>query len=203
MSLVRELALHLLDIAENSVAAGAKKVEIIVEEDLPDDRLRLTVQDDGRGMDQQLMAQVTNPFVTSRTTRKVGLGIPLLKAAAEACRGGLQIASTPGRGTSIEVEFQRSHIDRMPLGDLTGTILTLVVGWPLVHWRLIYRAVTRPGVDSAEFVFDDEPIKQELGDVPLTEPEILAFINGLLQKGVREIQQTVAAAPLPGVSSLN
>lgn len=182
---MRELALHLLDIAENSVSAQARRVEINVEEDLPHDRLRLWVKDDGRGMDQDMAARVTDPFVTSRTTRKVGLGIPLLKAAAESCNGHLRIHSAVGRGTCVEVEFQRSHIDRMPLGDLAGTLYILVVGWPDVRWVFHYCA------GEAEFEFDSEPIKQELGDVPLTEPAVLAFIRETLQQGIAECQQSV------------
>ena len=180
---MRELALHILDIAENSVSAQARRVEIGVEEDLRRDRLRLWVKDDGRGMDEDMVARVTDPFVTSRTTRKVGLGIPLLKAAAESCGGHLRILSAVGHGTCLEAEFQRSHIDRMPLGDLAGTMYTLVVGWPDVRWVLRY------SVGESRFEFDSGPIKQELGDAPLTEPAVLAFIRESLQQGVAGIQQ--------------
>jgi hypothetical protein len=174
--------LHLLDIAENSVAAGAKTIEIIVEEDLANDRLKISVQDNGRGMDEALLARVSDPFVTSRTTRKVGLGIPLFKAAAEACNGHLSLTSALGKGTRLEAEFQRSHIDRMPLGDLAGTMLTLVVSFPEIHWLFHYRA------NGVEFSFDDEPIKKELGEIPLAEPAILAFMRELLEKGVGSVQ---------------
>ncbi len=185
---MREIALHLLDIAENGATAGAKTIRITVEEDTLRDRLKTVVQDDGRGMDADLLARVADPFVTSRTTRKVGLGIPLFKAAAEACNGGLVIDSTPGRGTCVTTEFQRSHIDRMPLGDLVGTVLTLVIGFPGIHWIFRYR------LDDAEFVFDDEPVKQALGDdVPLTEPAILAFIKDLLREGVARVQRAAQA----------
>ena len=131
---MREIALHVLDIAENSVVAGASAVTITVEEDLPNDRLRLVIQDNGRGMDKTMLTHVTDPFMTTRTTRRVGLGIPLLKAAAEACNGYFQLTSSPGRGTRLEVQFQRSHIDRMPLGDLAGTWLTLTIAYPKIHW---------------------------------------------------------------------
>ena len=191
---MREIALHLLDIAENSVAAGARRVEITVEEDLQNDRLRIAIQDDGRGMDEQWLARVTDPFVTSRTTRKVGLGIPLLKATAEACNGSLSITSTPGRGTCLAAEFQRSHIDRMPVGDIPGTMLALVVAFPEIHWVFHYRANDR--ANEAEFTFDDEPIKRELEGVPLSEPSILAFIRELLQEGVSGVQRTVAEKEL-------
>jgi hypothetical protein len=179
---VRELALHLLDIAENSVAAGAKTVQMIAEEDLANDRLRLAVVDDGRGMDAEMVSRVTDPFVTSRTTRKVGLGIPLLKAAAEACQGSLKIASVPGKGTRIDVDFQLSHIDRMPLGDLPGTWLTLLVSYPAIHWIFQYSH----GPES--FEFDDTLLKAELGDLPFTEPTILTYLRQCLEEGVAGVQ---------------
>jgi len=178
---MRELSLHLLDIAENGVSAGAQNITITIVEDLRTDRLKLAVKDDGRGMDAAMVEQVTNPFITTRTTRKVGLGIPLLKLAAEMCDGGLTVESTPGVGTTVNVDFQRSHIDRMPLGDVVGTMLSLLVGWPQVHWILRYR------VDDEEFVFDDAPIKEELGDLPLSDPEVLTFLRGALREGISDI----------------
>ncbi len=182
---MRELALHLLDIAENSISAKASHIQIVVEEDIIHDRLRMSVQDNGVGMDAQTAARVIDPFFTSRTTRKVGLGIPLLKAAAEACNGSLKITSAPGQGTRVEVEFQHSHIDRMPLGDLAGTIFGLVVGTPQVHWVITYR------VDDNEFIFDDEPVKNALGDIPLTEPDALGYIRDTLYDGMAALVPTI------------
>ena len=179
---MRELALHLLDIAENSVAANAKNITLTVCEDLEHDRLRMSVEDDGKGMDEEMVLQVVDPFVTSRTTRKVGLGIPLLKAAAEACNGFLTITSQVGKGTLLTVEFQHGHIDRMPLGDVAGTVLSLVIAFPAVHWKLIYT------VNDQEFVFDDLPIKETLDGVSLTEPAILAFVRQTLQDGILGIR---------------
>ena len=178
---MRELSLHLLDIAENGVSAGAQNITITIVEDLRTDRLQLAVEDDGRGMDAAMVEQVTNPFITTRTTRKVGLGIPLLKLAAEMCDGSLTVESTPNVGTTVNVDFQRSHIDRMPLGDVAGTLLALLVGWPQVHWVLRYR------VDDEEFVFDDAPIKEELGDLPLSDPEVLKFLRGALREGIADV----------------
>jgi hypothetical protein len=179
---MRELALHLLDIAENSLAAQAKTVEITVIENLAQDKLGLSVVDDGSGMDADMVRMVTDPFVTTRTTRKVGLGIPLLKAAAEACRGYLMISSELGKGTRVEVEFQRSHIDRMPLGDLASTILTLCVSHPQTHWIFRYQ------VDQEEFIFDNAPVKDVLGDIPWSEPAILAYLREHLESGIADIQ---------------
>ena len=183
---MRELALHLLDIAENSVSAHAATIWITVEEDYRTDRLRLSVEDDGAGMDAEMVARVTDPFVTSRTTRKVGLGIPLLKAAAEACNGFFLISSQIGKGTRVEVEFQHSHIDRMPLGNLTSTILTLVVGSPQVHWIFRYR------IDGEWFEFDDQPIKEELGDISLSEPFVLIFLREMMDAGITEARERAA-----------
>jgi len=179
---LRELALHLLDIAENSVSSNAQNILIEVGEDTRSNRLYFVIQDDGVGMDSDTVAQITDPFVTSRTTRKVGLGIPLLKAAAEACNGNLKINSTPGKGTSVEVEFQRNHIDLMPLGNIACTIQTLVIGSPEIHWQFIYRA------NEQVFEFDDEFIKQVLGDIPLSEPGVITYIREYLQDGINSIQ---------------
>lgn len=137
---MKEIALHLLDLAENSVSAGAQTVKITICEDLNTDVLTASIEDDGRGMDAETVRKVTDPFYTSRTTRKVGLGIPLLKGAAEETNGGLKIASQPGVGTRVEVTFQHSHIDRMPLGNLPTTFLGLSVAHPDIHWIFNYTA---------------------------------------------------------------
>ncbi len=178
---MRELALHLLDIIENAVSAQADTIIIAVEEDYVADRLRMMVKDNGVGMTAEMAARITDPFVTSRTTRKVGLGIPLLKAAAEACNGWLTIQSTPGLGTCVTVEFQESHIDRMPLGNLASTLLTLVIGSPEVHWIFTYT------LNGQTFEFDDLPVKEALGEIPLSDPNVLAYLRECLDNGIKNI----------------
>lgn len=179
---MKELSLHLLDIAQNSVAAGATTIRISVEEDSGKDRLSMAVEDNGKGMDAETIAKVTNPFFTTRTTRKVGLGIPLLKEAAGACNGSLEIQSQPGKGTVLTVDFQRSHIDRMPLGDLSGTFLTLLIGEPGIDWIFEYQ------MDDEVFQFDSSPIIQELNGIPLTDPTVLSFLRELLETGIKNAQ---------------
>ena len=186
---MRELALHLLDIAENSISAGADQITILVEENLQKDLLRIRIEDNGKGMDADTLARITDPFVTSRTTRKVGLGIPFFKAAAEACEGTFNIQSKPGEGTTDEAVFKHSHIDRMPLGDLTGTLMTLVIGSPEIHWIFEYR------VNEQRFVFDDEPIKQTLMGIPLSEPAVMKYIRQELEEGLRNTRQQAANQP--------
>jgi hypothetical protein len=185
---MREIALHLLDIAENSVAANAKNITLTICEDLQGDRLTASVIDDGKGMSAEMAASVIDPFVTSRTTRKVGLGIPLFKSAAESCNGKLIINSEVGKGTQLYVEFQHSHIDRMPLGDLSSTILTLFVAYPDIHWLFDYVAIPANGKPEEKFVFDTQPIMADLGDISLTEPVVLTFIREYIENGVARVQ---------------
>ncbi|MBA4375017.1 MAG: ATP-binding protein [Anaerolinea sp.] len=184
---MRELSLHILDIAENSVSAKAKNITIEIVEDTKADLLKLSVQDDGRGMDSEMLVKVVDPFVTSRTTRKVGLGIPLLKAAAEECNGSFEITSRIGEGTKLIVQFQHSHIDRMPLGDYTTTILHLVIANPQVHWMFLYR------YNDQSFNFNDEPIKAELGGISMSEPLILNWIREMLESGIADAQNNSKA----------
>jgi len=177
---LRELSLHLLDIAENSIAAGAKTIRIFIGEDSTLDRLQMSVEDDGLGMSAEMVARVTDPFITTRTTRKVGLGIPLLKFAADSCNGYFEIESEEGKGTKLLVEFQRSHIDRMPMGDLVSTILQLVISHQEIHWIFEYM------FDGKLAVFDDAQFKEELGDIPMTEPDILGFLKEMIKSMIIE-----------------
>ncbi len=190
---MKEIALHLLDLAENSVSANANQIRIQVIEDLATDRLRLSLQDNGKGMTAEMVQQVCDPFFTSRTTRKVGLGIPLLKAAAQACNGDLSIISQPGNGTRIDIDFQHSHIDRMPLGDLSDTVLSLIVAHPEVNWQLDYQAFGAKKDALGSFEFDDEPVKEILDGVPLCEPEVLTYLRATLTEGIQNVQAQVTA----------
>lgn len=180
---MKELSLHILDIAENSINAGASHVTITVIENSEADLLRISIKDNGKGMTPEMAQQIIDPFFTSRTTRKVGLGIPLLKASAEMCNGFLNIHSSPGLGTEVEVEFQNSHIDRMPLGDLSGTFLHLVIGSPNVHWTFQYK------LNDKSYIFDDQPIKEELDGIPLTEPLVLSFLKDEITSGINLCQK--------------
>jgi anti-sigma regulatory factor (Ser/Thr protein kinase) len=169
--MLRDLALHILDLVENSVNAGASLVTVEVIEDAAVDRLTIRVTDNGQGMDPELAARAADPFVTSRTTRRVGLGLPFLKQAAELCNGALTIESRRGAGTTVTATFQNSHIDRMPLGDLAGTVLSFVVGYPQTDF--VYRR--RAGGRTGEF--DTRPVKAALNGVPLSEPQVIGYLK--------------------------
>ena len=186
---MREIALHLLDLAENSVSAKARTVQVSVCEDMYADRLTASVEDDGCGMAPEMAAAVVDPFVTNRIERNVGLGIPLLKEAAEICNGDMQIASTPGIGTRIAVSFQHSHIDRMPLGDLPATFLAMTVAHPEVHWIFHYSLLPSNGEPHQVFEFDDQPFKEVMDGLPLTEPAVLSYLRSMFEEGIDAARQ--------------
>jgi anti-sigma regulatory factor (Ser/Thr protein kinase) len=175
---LKEISLHILDIAENSVNAGATEIQILVAENIKNDELVVSIKDNGCGMDAEKVKRITDPFVTSRTTRRVGLGIPFFKAAAEACEGGFEISSEVGHGTLVLVKFRHSHIDRMPLGDLKGTLLNLLIGNPGIRWIFEYQ------YNENVFEFDSEPVKEILGDLPLSDPQVIKFLRGSISDGI-------------------
>ncbi|RQD70634.1 MAG: ATP-binding protein [Tindallia sp. MSAO_Bac2] len=181
---MKELALHILDIVQNSITADAKRINLKIAESIKDDELTIVVEDDGFGMDEEMLMKVTDPFVTSRTTRKVGLGIPLLKQAAEECEGSLRIHSEVNSGTTIKATFQHSHIDRVPLGDIPETICTI-----LLYGRdfdLLYEHLT----DQGQFKFDTAEIRQVLQETPLTHPDVIVWIRESLTEELRSIAAT-------------
>jgi hypothetical protein len=129
--------------------------------------------------------------VANRRHEPDGLGIPLLKLAAEMAEGGLSLVTESGKGTKVEASFRHSHIDRMPLGDIAVTFLTLLISYPHIHWVFDYRVIDRDG-ESYEYNFDDTELKAELGDMRMTEPDILKFVRGMFEEGIEALAlQTV------------
>ena len=185
---MRELSLHILDILQNSVEAGASRVELILDEDLENDRFSITVRDNGRGMDASQIARATDPFFTTRTTRHVGLGLPLLAAAAEHSGGGLHITSTPGEGTTVEAVFRHSHIDRVPLGNIQGSLLAFMMSNTAGQsCDLSYRH----RVNDREFAFDTADIRRELEGVPLSHPMVRNWLKEFISEGEKDVYEAV------------
>lgn len=167
-----ELSLHVLDIAQNSIKADASLIEIIVVEDIADNVLSITIKDNGCGMTAEFLNDVTNPFRTSRTTRRVGLGISMFKSAAEITGGSFDIQSEVGVGTTVTANFVYDSIDRQPLGDMVSTIITLVNSRPDIDY--LYHHI----YNDKEFDFDTRQIKSVIGEeISLAEPEILNWIE--------------------------
>jgi anti-sigma regulatory factor (Ser/Thr protein kinase) len=178
---MEDLSLHILDVAENGVTAGADLVRITVTEDLKADRLDITIEDNGRGMDAEFLRRVLDPFVTTRTTRKVGLGLSLFQQSAQEAGGDLRIESTPGKGTKVTAFMSHSHIDRKPMGNLAETVVTLVEGNPGVDF------VYRHRKNGGEYLLDTREIRTELEDIPINNPAVVGFIRDSLIAGLREV----------------
>ena len=175
-----EISLNVLDVAENSTRAKASLVEISVAADTKADTLVIKIKDDGCGMTAEQLAHVEDPFFTTRTTRKVGLGVPFFKMAALAAGGDFSIESKPGAWTCVTAVFGLSHIDRMPLGDMTSTIHTLIIFHKDMDFRYTYE------VDGRSFTLDTREFREILGDVPFDEPEVSAYIKEYLTENKKE-----------------
>ncbi len=178
---MKEIALHLLDIVQNSVKAGASHVDIGFHLDA-DGLLAMSVKDDGCGMSPEFVARVKSPFVTTRTTRKVGLGIPLLMQNAMLSGGNVDIESEQGKGTLITATFRTDSIDCLPLGDLASTVATIIMGSPDAPEFSL-----RCDSPSGEMSFSTEEIRPALEGVSLAEPEVVQWIQQSLQEEIEPI----------------
>lgn len=179
---MKDLALHILDIVQNSITAGARLIEITINENFFENLFEITIRDNGKGIPPDMLANVTDAYVTSRTTRKVGLGLPLLKQNAEQTGGGLTIQSEPGKGTEVKALFVANHIDLPPWGDIAGVIILLVTTNPELDFSYIHRSKT------GEYVLDTREIKAELAEVSIDEPEVRKFLKEMLKENLKEIK---------------
>jgi len=178
---MKELSLNILDLVQNSLAAGAKNVTIEIRESIAEDNLCIKISDDGSGMDPDFLSRVTDPFTTTRTTRKVGMGIPLMKMEAEMADGSFVINSEKGKGTKLCAIFRLSHIDRLPLGDIASTMIVLVQGSPDVDFIYIRQN------DSDTFEFKTSEIREVLGGLSLGAPEVLNWIHDYIIQGEAQV----------------
>ena len=179
---MKELSLHILDIAKNSVKADASLIRIDIDEDENKNKLKIEIIDNGCGMSDEFLKTVKDPFSTTRTTRKVGMGLSLFEAAATQCGGGLEISSKLGKGTRVNVEFELNSIDRAPIGDMAGTMTTLISGSPQIDFIYSHKK------NGREFIMKTTDIKEVLGDVPLDLPEVVIWIDGYIKEGLSEIE---------------
>jgi len=179
---MKDLSSHILDIVQNSIRAKATLIQIEITELPEKDRLIITISDDGKGMTKEQMHQATDPFYTSRTTRKVGLGLSLLKQNAEMTGGTFYLESEPGKGTKVTAEFGLSHFDRPVIGDLTGTLLLLICS--AVNIEYVFQHQTPTG----DFKLDTREIRQILGNVPVSNPEIRNFLKEMILENLEQIQ---------------
>jgi anti-sigma regulatory factor (Ser/Thr protein kinase) len=178
---MRELSLNVMDVAQNSVRAEASLVRITVEESDKEDRLSIIISDDGCGMTEEQVQQVIDPFFTTRTTRKVGLGVPLFKLSAEQTGGSFDIQSKKGVGTTTTANYVKSHVDMTPLGDINSTVKILIQCNPDIDF--VYTCTT----DNGSFSLDTRELREVLGDVSLDTPDVLEWITDFLEENTKEI----------------
>jgi len=176
-----ELSYYVLELIENSIAAGALSVSLNIVEDLPKDLFSLEVVDDGWGLDAEEIEKVCDPFVTSRRFRNVGLGLPLLQKAARLCGGDLSIQSEKGKGTIVQATFQHSHIDRVPLGDVASTIMAAVAAKPDLSLRYSHQ------IDGRKFIFDTSCLVDKFPGTVFSEARVLSWIERFCRKGIEKL----------------
>ena len=178
---MRELSLNILDIAQNSIAADANLIEIEVAEDTVKGQMRVSIGDNGTGMTPEQTQRVTDPFYTTRTTRKVGMGTPLFKMAAEMTGGQFSIRSQANKGTKITAIFNTRSVDFTPLGDMSSTISLLIA----MNTEIDF--IYRHSVDNREFTLQTPELKQILGDVPLSEPDVVEWTKAYIEEQIQNI----------------
>jgi hypothetical protein len=168
-----------MDLAENGITAGADLITIKLSERKSKDLLEITVADNGRGIPQDLLEKVIDPFFTTRTTRRVGLGLSLFKDAAARCEGEFRVSSEEGKGTEVFASFKLGHIDLAPMGDIAGSITCLIMGNPGVDFLYVHE------VDGEKFNLDTREIRRELDGVPINNPEVIKYMCDVINDSLK------------------
>lgn len=178
---MKDLSLHILDIVQNSISAEAKEVEIHVQEDERSNKMVIRVVDDGRGMSREVAQKALDPYHTSRTTRKVGMGLPLFRHTAEQAGGQLTICSEPGKGAMVEATMPYDHIDRPELGDMAGVISLLIGSNPQLRFRYHHQK------NKNEYQLDTRDVNEALEGTPINDPGILRYIREMIRENIGEL----------------
>lgn len=178
---MKDISLHLLDILQNSVVAGATEIIVEINENSLKGTFELMIQDDGCGMDEPTLQMVTDPFFTTRTTRKVGLGLPLLKQNAERTGGSFTVTSQQGSGSKVEAVFRSHSIDMLPLGDIAGTMSLTISSCPAIEFSYKHKTAT------GDFSLNTAELKEILEGLPLNHPEVVIFIKEMIKENLHEI----------------
>lgn len=183
---MNELSLHILDICQNSIKANATLIDIQIDESIHENYFRITIKDNGSGMNAKTLSEVADPFFTTRTTRKVGMGISLFKMAAEMAGGELSIQSELNKGTTVTASFQHNHIDRAPLGSIEETLMILVMNEAEIDIRY------RHTFHDQTYIFDTREVKQVLDGIPLTDANVVLWVKNNIKEGITTIHKEEA-----------
>lgn len=185
---MRELSLHILDVAENSLRSDANLIEIIIKESVRENSCKIVIRDDGCGMKKEYLKSVINPFVTERKTRKVGLGLPLFAQTARMCSGNLNIYSKPNKGTTVIAKMERDHIDLPPLGKIADTLLSLIMSSNGSDIKFIHQ------YDEYKYKLDTREIKREIEVDSLNNPAIMKWIKEYIEENENYLRKKGALA---------
>jgi len=177
---VKDLSLHIMDILQNSTRAQASKIELDIIEDTVKNSFKIIFTDNGYGMDEETVQRVVDPFFTTRTVRKVGLGLPLLKQNCEQTGGSLHIESQVNAGTKVEATFVHNHIDRPALGDIAGAVVLTASAYPDIYF--IYRHEK----DGKSYIFDTEEVKEALDGISIQTPEVIQYLREMIAENLVE-----------------
>lgn len=178
---MNDLSMHVLDIVQNSVSAGAKLIQVIIKINSLKDILSIEIDDNGKGMSAEKLEKLADPFFTSRTTRKVGLGIPLLKQTAEQSGGDVFLESQVGVGTKVLATFRYMNIDRPPLGDIANAIMLLVSSNPEIDFIFSYSK------EENEYVFNTLEVKEVLGEIQINNITIFKYLEEMINEGINSL----------------
>ena len=186
--MMKELALHVLDIAENSVRGEASHIGITITEDRRNNRFAMEIDDDGKGISPEILNTIKDPFTTTRPMRKVGLGIPFLDDTCRLCNGHLDLKSTVGLGTRLSAEMEYDHIDRPPLGDMAATLMVLMSSHPDIAFTYRHIVDDVEFSEPSEFEISSGDLEDILDGVPLTTPKVYKWVKTYLEENIRQCE---------------
>lgn len=178
---MKDLSLHIMDIIQNSIEAGAALITLIIREDILANRMEIAIEDNGRGMTAEILERVADPYYTSRKTRKVGMGIPLFRQTAQQSGGDLMIESQPGKGTKVVTSLQHDHIDRPVLGDIAGVVSLIAGSNP--EKDFIYKH----HVNGNEYIFDTREVKEALEGMPISELPVIKYLKEMIRENLNSL----------------
>lgn len=181
--MMEDIAMHILEILMNSIKAGATMIRLKIRDSFDDDIISISIEDNGCGMDEEMAAKAADPFTTSRTTRRIGMGLSFMKGLAETCGGTFRLSSEPGVGTLVEASVQKLNIDTPNLGDIGEIMMESIQSDESIDYILEYKT------DYNEFTFESEAVKKELEGVSLLEPEILLWIKDYINQGIEQAKE--------------
>ena len=179
---MKDLSLHILDLLQNSTVVDSTLIKLDIIDSLKENIFKFCITDNGRGMSKEFLEKVTDPYSTTRTTRKVGLGLPLVKMNAENCNGGFDIKSELGKGTKLTFWFEHNNIDRPPMGDLAGCFILTIAQNEEIHFILTYKT------DKDTFVFDTQEIKEALDGIPFNNNDVIKMLREMIEENLKEIE---------------